>query len=201
MEHEVSAITEEGTITIQPNMDIAEDKENDHVEEPELQSKINGSSQKRKHSSSFNLNNTSGSRKKLSDVLSPSYSQIMIDWQKGREAHDEARLEWDKQKWNEERSAQIMQTEQQRLMKEMEIAFEWEKNAECRKLEQSKIQSQLNFDMAKEAKKLDFEKEKWQKEVEMREKQQNMDLTIAALNSSHPIADLEHILNFINKKS
>ncbi|MBW0553373.1 hypothetical protein O181_093088 [Austropuccinia psidii MF-1] len=36
MEHEVSAITEEGTITIQPNIDIAEDKENDHVEEPKV---------------------------------------------------------------------------------------------------------------------------------------------------------------------
>ncbi|MBW0572329.1 hypothetical protein O181_112044, partial [Austropuccinia psidii MF-1] len=84
-----------------------------------------------------------------------------------------------------------MQTEQQRLMKEMEIAFEWEKNAECRKLEQSKIQSQHDFDMAKEAKNLDFEKKKWQKEFEMHEKQQNMDLTIADLNSSHPIADLE----------
>ncbi|MBW0544008.1 hypothetical protein O181_083723 [Austropuccinia psidii MF-1] len=134
MEHKDSAITEEGTITIQQNMDIAKDKLNDHVEEPKLQDKINGSSQKRKHSSSFNLNNTSGTRKKLSDVLYPSYSQIMIDWQKGREAHDEAWLEWDKQKWNEERNAQIMKTEQQRLMKEMEITFEWEKNAECRKL-------------------------------------------------------------------
>ncbi|MBW0513212.1 hypothetical protein O181_052927, partial [Austropuccinia psidii MF-1] len=84
-----------------------------------------------------------------------------------------------------------MQTEQQRLMKEMEISFEWKKNGECRKLEQSKIQSQLDFDMAKEAKKLDFEKEKWKKEVEMHEKQQNMDLTIAALNSSQPISDLD----------
>ncbi|MBW0554035.1 hypothetical protein O181_093750 [Austropuccinia psidii MF-1] len=179
---------------MQPNIEIAEDKLNDHMKEPE--DKINGSSQKRKHSSSFNLNNTSGSRKKLYNVLSPSYSQIMIDRQKGREAHDEAWLEWDKQKWNEEWSAQIMQTEQQRLWKEMEIAFEWEKNSECRKLERSKIQSQLHFDMAKEAKNLDSEKEKWQKEVEMCEKQQNMDL-----NSSHPIADLECILNLINKKS
>ncbi|MBW0586894.1 hypothetical protein O181_126609 [Austropuccinia psidii MF-1] len=36
MEHEVSEITEEGTITIQPNIEIAEDKLNDHVEEPEV---------------------------------------------------------------------------------------------------------------------------------------------------------------------
>ncbi|MBW0579645.1 hypothetical protein O181_119360 [Austropuccinia psidii MF-1] len=36
MEHEDSAITEEGTIMIQPNMDIAVDKLNDHVEEPKV---------------------------------------------------------------------------------------------------------------------------------------------------------------------
>ncbi|MBW0467843.1 hypothetical protein O181_007558 [Austropuccinia psidii MF-1] len=36
MEHEALGITEEGTITIQPNMDIAEDEFNDHVEEPEV---------------------------------------------------------------------------------------------------------------------------------------------------------------------
>ncbi|MBW0591057.1 hypothetical protein O181_130772 [Austropuccinia psidii MF-1] len=36
MEHEVSAITEEGTIRIQPNMNIAKDHLNDHVEEPKV---------------------------------------------------------------------------------------------------------------------------------------------------------------------
>ncbi|MBW0496766.1 hypothetical protein O181_036481 [Austropuccinia psidii MF-1] len=36
MEHEVSEITEEGKIKVQPNMDIAETKLNDHVEEPKV---------------------------------------------------------------------------------------------------------------------------------------------------------------------
>ncbi|MBW0549905.1 hypothetical protein O181_089620 [Austropuccinia psidii MF-1] len=36
MEHEVLAMTEEETITIKPNMDIAEDNLNDHVGEPEV---------------------------------------------------------------------------------------------------------------------------------------------------------------------
>ncbi|MBW0592294.1 hypothetical protein O181_132009 [Austropuccinia psidii MF-1] len=36
MEHEVSEITDEGTIKIQPNMDISEDKLSDHVEEPKV---------------------------------------------------------------------------------------------------------------------------------------------------------------------
>ncbi|MBW0554054.1 hypothetical protein O181_093769 [Austropuccinia psidii MF-1] len=36
MENEVLAITEKGTIRIQPNIEIAEDKLNDHVEEPEV---------------------------------------------------------------------------------------------------------------------------------------------------------------------
>ncbi|MBW0532253.1 hypothetical protein O181_071968 [Austropuccinia psidii MF-1] len=97
-----------------------------------------------------NLNDKSGSRKGSLDI-------------------DNARLEWDRERWNEE---QVCNMEKQRF-------------------EEVELQKQMEFDEKQNAKKHEFEKEKWNRECEIKEKQCQMDLTIAALSSSRPIVELE----------
>ncbi|MBW0580153.1 hypothetical protein O181_119868 [Austropuccinia psidii MF-1] len=156
------------------------------------------STQKRNQAMTHNLNDRSGSRKRFLDMFAPTYANLLESQNKGmtcnygyydesylqnscllaHEISDNARLEWDRERWNEEKVC----------------------NMEKQRFEEVKLQKQMEFEKHKNAKKHEFEKEKWNWECELKEKQCQMDLTIAALSSSRPIAELERILTLINKK-
>ncbi|MBW0462108.1 hypothetical protein O181_001823 [Austropuccinia psidii MF-1] len=144
-----------------------------------LQSKsIMHSTQKRNQAMTPNLNDKSGSRKRSLDMFAPTYANLLESRQKACEISDNARLEWDRERWNEEKVC----------------------NMEKQRFEEVKLQKQMEFDEKQHAKNHEFEKEKWNRECELKEKQCQMDLTIAALSSSRPIGELERILTLINKK-
>ncbi|MBW0567740.1 hypothetical protein O181_107455 [Austropuccinia psidii MF-1] len=134
--------------------------------------------QKRNQAMTPNLNDKSGSRKTSLDMFAPTYANLLESWNKVREISDNVRLEWDRERWNEEKVC----------------------NMEKQRFEEFKLQKQMEFDEKQNARKHEFEKEKWNQECELKEKQCQMDLTIAALSSSRPIVELEQILTLINKK-
>ncbi|MBW0513537.1 hypothetical protein O181_053252 [Austropuccinia psidii MF-1] len=136
------------------------------------------STQKRNKAMIPNLNDKSGSRKMSLDMFAPTYANFLESRNKAHEISDNARLEWDRERWNEEKVC----------------------NMEKQWFEEVKLQKQMEFYEKKHAKNHEFEKEKWNWECELKEKQCQMDLTIAALSSSRPIAELEQILTLINKK-
>ncbi|MBW0589249.1 hypothetical protein O181_128964, partial [Austropuccinia psidii MF-1] len=145
----------------------------------DLKSKsITHSTQNHHQAMTPNLNDKSGSRKRSLDMLAPTYANLLESRNKAREISDNALLEWDSEKWNEEKVC----------------------NMEKQWFEEVKLQKQMEFDEKQNAKKHEFEREKWNRESELEEKQCQMDLTIAALSSSRPIVDLEQILTLINKK-
>ncbi|MBW0579313.1 hypothetical protein O181_119028, partial [Austropuccinia psidii MF-1] len=145
----------------------------------DLQSKsIMHSTQKCNQAMTPNLNDKSGSRKRSLNMFAPTYENLLESRKKAREISDNAHLEWDWERWNEEKVA----------------------NMEKQRFEEVKLQKQMEFDEKQHAQKHEFEKEKWHRECELKEKQFQMDLTIAALSSSRPIAELEQILTLINKK-
>ncbi|MBW0523379.1 hypothetical protein O181_063094, partial [Austropuccinia psidii MF-1] len=180
--------------------DVLPDKENNRLDSPhnldpllnnddnlvpvenlqdDSQSKsITHSTQKHNQGMTPNLNDKSGSRKRLLDMFAPTYANLLESQQKARETSDNARLEWDRERWNEEKV----------------------RNIEKQWFEQVKLQNKMEFDEKQHAKKHEFEKEKWNQECKIKEKQCQMDLTIAALSSSRPIAELDQILTLINKK-
>ncbi|MBW0576373.1 hypothetical protein O181_116088 [Austropuccinia psidii MF-1] len=125
-----------------------------------------------------NLNDKSGSRKRKMDRFAPTYANLLESRQKACETSENACLEWDKERWNEEKAS----------------------NMEKQRFEEVKFQKQIEFEEKQHTKKYEFEKEKWTWEYELKEKQCQMDLTIAELSSSRPIAELECILILINKK-
>ncbi|MBW0581372.1 hypothetical protein O181_121087 [Austropuccinia psidii MF-1] len=133
------------------------------------------STQKHNQKLTPNLNDNSGSRKRPMDMFAPTYANLLESWQKGIE---NACLDWGRERWNEEKAS----------------------NMEKQRFKEVKLQKQMEFDEKQHAKKQEFEKEKWNHELEFKEKKCQMDLTIAALSSSRPIAELEHILTLINKK-
>ncbi|MBW0528179.1 hypothetical protein O181_067894 [Austropuccinia psidii MF-1] len=94
------------------------------------------------------------------------------------ETSDNACLEWDRERWNEEKV----------------------RNMEKQQFEEVKLQKQMEFDEKKHTQEYEFEKERWNQELELNEKQCHMYLTIVALSSSRAIAELEQILTLINKK-
>ncbi|MBW0541177.1 hypothetical protein O181_080892 [Austropuccinia psidii MF-1] len=112
------------------------------------------------------------------DMFAPTYANLLESRQKACEASENACLEWDQERWNEEKAS----------------------NMEKQQFEEVKLQKQMEFDEKQHTNKYKFEKEKWNRECELKEKQFQMDLTIAGLSSSRPIAELEHILTLINKK-
>ncbi|MBW0575247.1 hypothetical protein O181_114962 [Austropuccinia psidii MF-1] len=87
-------------------------------------------------------------------------------------------LERDRERWNEEKVS----------------------NMEKQRFEEVKLQNKMEFDEKQHAKKQEFKKKNWNHELEFKEKKCQMALTIAALSSSRPIAELECILTLINKK-
>ncbi|MBW0575685.1 hypothetical protein O181_115400 [Austropuccinia psidii MF-1] len=145
----------------------------------DLQSKsVTHSTQKRNQAMIPNLNDKSGSGKSLLDMFVPTYANLLESWNKACEISDNACLEWDRERWNEEKVC----------------------NMEKKRFEEVKLQKQIEFDKQQNAKKHEFEKEKWNQECEIKEKKCQMDLNIAALSSSRPIAELERILSLINKQ-
>ncbi|MBW0591917.1 hypothetical protein O181_131632 [Austropuccinia psidii MF-1] len=125
-----------------------------------------------------NLNDKSGSRKRPMDMFAPTYSNLLESQKKALETSENAHLEWDRERWNEEKAS----------------------NMEKQWFEEVKLQKQLEFEEKQHTKKYEFEKEKWNWECELKEKQCQMDLTIEALSSSRPIAELERIMTLINKR-
>ncbi|MBW0464500.1 hypothetical protein O181_004215 [Austropuccinia psidii MF-1] len=145
----------------------------------ELKSKsIMHSTQKNNQALTPNLNDKSGSRKRPMDMFAPTYANLLESQQKACETSENAHLEWDRERWNEEKSRKMEK--------------QW--------FEAVKLQKQMEFEEKQHTKKYEFEREKWNRECELKEKKCQMDLTIAALSSSRPIAELECILTLINKK-
>ncbi|MBW0591155.1 hypothetical protein O181_130870 [Austropuccinia psidii MF-1] len=139
---------------------------------------IKHSTQKHNQAMTPNLNDKSGSRERSLDMFAPTYENLLESRKKAREISDNVCVEWDRERWNE---GKVCSMEKQ-----------W--------FEEVKLQKKMEFDKKQHAKEHEFEKEKWNWECELKEKQCQMDLTIAALSSSRPIAELEQILKLINKK-
>ncbi|MBW0574405.1 hypothetical protein O181_114120 [Austropuccinia psidii MF-1] len=111
-------------------------------------------------------------------MFASTYANLLESWQKAPETSENSHLEWDRERWNEEKAS----------------------NMEKQWFEEVKFQKQMELDEKQNAKKYEFEKEKWNHELEFKEKKCQMDLTIAALSSRRPISELERILTLINKK-
>ncbi|MBW0586902.1 hypothetical protein O181_126617 [Austropuccinia psidii MF-1] len=85
-----------------------------------------------------NFNDKSGSRKRLMDMFAPTYANLVGSWQKACEASDNACLEWDKERWHEEKV----------------------RNMENQHFEEAKLQKKMKLDEKQHNKKYEFEKEK-----------------------------------------
>ncbi|MBW0552825.1 hypothetical protein O181_092540 [Austropuccinia psidii MF-1] len=121
---------------------------------------------------------SSGSRKRPMDMFAPTYANLLDLQQKACKNSGNSCLEWDRERWNEEKVS----------------------NMEKQQFEELKLQKKREFEEKQHTKKYEFEKEKRNHELEFKEKKCQMDLTIAALSSSRPILELEHILTSINTK-
>ncbi|MBW0516228.1 hypothetical protein O181_055943 [Austropuccinia psidii MF-1] len=112
----------------------------------ESQSKfITHSTQKWNQSLMPNLNDKSGSRKRLMDMFEPAYANLLESRQKAHETSENACLEWDRERWNDEKAS----------------------NMEKQWFEEVKLQKQMEFKEKKHTKKYEFEKEKWNFELEL----------------------------------
>ncbi|MBW0549003.1 hypothetical protein O181_088718 [Austropuccinia psidii MF-1] len=109
------------------DVDVLLDKENNCLESPlnlvpllhneddlvqaenlqdESQSKsIKHSTQKRNQALMPNLNDKSGSRKRPMDMFAPTYANFLESRQKAHETNENAHLEWDRERWNEEKAS------------------------------------------------------------------------------------------------
>ncbi|MBW0574645.1 hypothetical protein O181_114360 [Austropuccinia psidii MF-1] len=157
--------------------------EDDLVQEEKLQDEsvskyITHSTQKNNQALTFNLNDKSGSRKRLMDMFAPTYANLLESRQKAHETSENDCLEWDRERWNEEKAS----------------------NMEKQRFEEVKLQKKREFEEHQHTKKYEFEKAKWNCELEFKENKCQMDLTIVALSSRRPIVELEHILTLINKE-
>ncbi|MBW0581737.1 hypothetical protein O181_121452 [Austropuccinia psidii MF-1] len=150
----------------------------ENIKDESKSKSITHSTQKGNQALTPNLNDKSGSRKRPMDMFALTYANLLESHKKACETSENAHLEWDRERWNEE--------------KESNMDKQW--------FEEVKFQKQMEFDEKQHSKKQEFEKEKWNCELEFKEKKCQMDLTIAALSSSRPIAELECILTLINKK-
>ncbi|MBW0587035.1 hypothetical protein O181_126750 [Austropuccinia psidii MF-1] len=146
--------------------------------EDESQSKsLTHSTQKHNQALKPNFNEKSGSRKRPMDMFAPTYANLLESRKKACEASENACLEWERKRWNEEKAS----------------------NMEKKQFGEFKLQKQMEFKEKQNTKKYEFEKEKWNGECELKETQFQMDLTIVELSSSRPITELECILTLINK--
>ncbi|MBW0541249.1 hypothetical protein O181_080964 [Austropuccinia psidii MF-1] len=139
---------------------------------------ITHSTQNHNQALTHNFNDKSGSRKRLMDMFASTYANLLESWKNACETSEDACLEWDRERWNEEKAS----------------------NMEKQWLEELKFQKKIEFEEKQNTKKYEFEKEKWNCELVFKEKEFQMDLTIVALSSSRPISELERILKLINEK-
>ncbi|MBW0556805.1 hypothetical protein O181_096520 [Austropuccinia psidii MF-1] len=139
---------------------------------------ITQSTKKRNQALTPNFNDKSGSRKGPMDMFSLTYANLLESWKKACETSENSRLEWDRERQNEEKASKM----------------------EKQHFEEVKLQKQIDFEEKKHTKKQEFEKEKWNWEFQIKEKKFQMHLTIEALSSSRPISELERILTLIHKK-
>ncbi|MBW0490235.1 hypothetical protein O181_029950 [Austropuccinia psidii MF-1] len=165
------------------NLDPLMNNDNHLVPEENLQDELKSKSithsiQNHHQALMPNLNEKSGSMKSPMDMFAPTYANLLESQQKAHETSEHACFEWDRERWNEEETS----------------------NTEKQRFEEVNLQKQMEFEEKQHMKKYEFEKEKWNRELELKENQFQMDLTIAALSSSRPIGELEHILALINKK-
>ncbi|MBW0496644.1 hypothetical protein O181_036359 [Austropuccinia psidii MF-1] len=138
--------------------DVLLDKENNGLESPlnldpllnnddnlvqvenhqdDLQSKsIIHSTQKCNQAMTPNLNDKSSSRKRSLVMFAPTYANFLESRKKAREISDNARLKWDRERWNEQKVT----------------------NMEKQQFEEVKLQKQMEFDEKHHAKKHEFEK-------------------------------------------
>ncbi|MBW0563092.1 hypothetical protein O181_102807 [Austropuccinia psidii MF-1] len=135
----------------------------------ESQSKsITHSTEKCKQALTPTLNDKSSSRKRTMDMFAPTYANLLKSQQQACETSENSCLEWDRERWNEEKAS----------------------NMEKKWFEKVKLKKQMEFYEKQHSKKHEFEKEKWNQECELKEKQCQMDLAIAALSSRRPIDEL-----------
>ncbi|MBW0465530.1 hypothetical protein O181_005245 [Austropuccinia psidii MF-1] len=70
-----------------------------------------------------NLNDKSGSRKRKMDMFAPTYANLLESQQKASETSENACLEWDRERRNEEKASNMekKQFEEAKLKKQMEF--------------------------------------------------------------------------------
>ncbi|MBW0476196.1 hypothetical protein O181_015911 [Austropuccinia psidii MF-1] len=90
----------------------------------ESQSKsITHSTQKHNQALTPNFNDKSDSRKRPMDMFAPTYANLLESRQKARENSEDAHLEWDRERWNEEKASNVEKQwfEEVKLKKKMEF--------------------------------------------------------------------------------
>ncbi|MBW0566291.1 hypothetical protein O181_106006 [Austropuccinia psidii MF-1] len=110
------------------NLDPLLNNDDDFVPVENLQDELKGqsithSTQKFNQAMMPNLNDKSGSRKSLLDMFAPTYANLLESRKKACEASDNAHLEWDRERWNEEkvRSMEKQRFKEVKLQKQMEF--------------------------------------------------------------------------------
>ncbi|MBW0547688.1 hypothetical protein O181_087403 [Austropuccinia psidii MF-1] len=110
------------------NLDPLQNNDDHLVPEENLQvesksKSIMHSTQKRNQALMPNLNDKSGSRKRPMDIFAPTYENLLESRQKARETSENACLEWDRERWNEEKASNMekQRFEEVKLQKKMEF--------------------------------------------------------------------------------
>ncbi|MBW0528311.1 hypothetical protein O181_068026 [Austropuccinia psidii MF-1] len=90
----------------------------------------------------------SGSRKRLMDMFALTYANFLESRQKACETSENSHLEWDRERWNEEKAS----------------------NMEKQRFEEVKLQKEMEFEEKKHTKKQEFENKKWNWNVKLRKR-------------------------------
>ncbi|MBW0510777.1 hypothetical protein O181_050492 [Austropuccinia psidii MF-1] len=94
------------------------------------------STQKHNQALTPNLNDKSGSRKRPMDMFAPTYANLLESRQKACETNENACLEWERERWNEDKAS----------------------NMEKQWFEEVKLQKQMEFEEKQHTNKYEFEK-------------------------------------------
>ncbi|MBW0586736.1 hypothetical protein O181_126451 [Austropuccinia psidii MF-1] len=107
-----------------PNLDPFINNDDDLVQVENLQDEsATHSTQNHNQALTPNSNDKSGSRKRPMDMFAPTYANLLESRQKARETSENACLEWDRERWNEEKASKMekQQFEELKLQKQMEF--------------------------------------------------------------------------------
>ncbi|MBW0496297.1 hypothetical protein O181_036012 [Austropuccinia psidii MF-1] len=85
---------------------------------------ITHSTQKRNQALMPNLNDKSGSRKRPMDMFSPTYATLIQSRQKARETSENACLEWDRERWSEEKASNMEKEQFEEVKLQMQREFD-----------------------------------------------------------------------------